>query len=766
MKNSFAILLCFFALCLARSAVTEELSRQFYFQKPEVVSVSETGAELYIPGCGRKVEPGKPAIPVFSACFLLPPGERVNGVRFESGPAVYLDSRYQIAPAPVQVPTGEDRISHRVNYRDQAIYSMSTPYPSDIGELTGEYSLSGLRIAFVNIYPCRPVPSSGQILFSGMIKVILETGPAPAGRRHPEAAVRKAVKWAERVSSNPNRSNRYLPSDGERLAFSTGSSGQSCYPVVIITSPSLESSFEELASLRTDLGLRTRTVTTDWIEANYSGSDIQERIRTFITEAYFDWQTEYLVLGGDESIIPHRGFYVKAGSEIEPDIPSDLYYSCLDGDWNADGDNYFGEPGEEDLLPELSVGRIPVESASEVQNFTGKLASYRLQPHAGDCTEGLFLGELLWSEYGVDTWGGDYKDEALNGSGNYGFQTAGLPGCFSSELLYDRDHPVSWSASDLIPLINGGVNLVNHLGHTGLHNAMHLSAGNLDLLDNDGTSANPAVFYSQGCYAASFDNRDYAGQVYTEDAIGEQLLTGQSGAVAFIGNSRYGWNAPGSTCGVSQFFDRQFMDALFGEGITAIGPAVDDSRIDNIPYLSYPLVRYVMYGMTLLGDPAMQIWTAQPQQITALHDSLIKPGNNNIDIELTSGSEPVAGALVSVYTRDYSIYRMERTDQSGAVSFCEDVPDTGVLRLRVISSGHFPYADSILINSEPDTLIELGTLLIDDDSTGGSSGDGDGIIENGEIVQLGSIISNRGRTAADSCILKLSCSDPYIAIQD
>ncbi len=51
-------------------------------------------------------------------------------------------------------------------------------------------------------------------------------------------------------------------------------------------------------------------------------------------------------------------------------------------------------------------------------------------------------------------------------------------------------------------------------------------------------------------------------------------------------NSRNGWGSYVDTNGPSQYFDREFFDALFGEGISSIGEAADDSKVDNIGMVS------------------------------------------------------------------------------------------------------------------------------------------------------------------------------------
>ncbi len=60
----------------------------------------------------------------------------------------------------------------------------------------------------------------------------------------------------------------------------------------------------------------------------------------------------------------------------EADIPADMYYACLDGTWNDDGDSYWGEMYETDLAPELAIGRFCYNDDSEITNFLNKLNSY------------------------------------------------------------------------------------------------------------------------------------------------------------------------------------------------------------------------------------------------------------------------------------------------------------------------------------------------------------------------------------------------------
>ncbi len=746
-------------LILATDAKPETITKVLSFERPGFV-VSSGEVIISIEDCRTIARPGAPMIPVYAAVFVLPPGEEIVSVAVSPVETELLSMPAPAAPMPDQVSLG--RVWSGMKGRDPAIYGSPGFWPPSSGELSSVQRSAGVKLAYVNIYPLRPSGSENTALFTPKVTVTIETRKALASNSSvPSLRAGRAAADLSAAVENPDGLTIY----GRSIESSPGSYlSASPVPYVIITSDALAGAFGQLADFRERHGLKVEIVTISSIDADYPGADIQERIRSFIRFAWEEWQTEYILLGGDESVIPHRGMYVKAGTEVETDIPCDLYYSCLDGNWNSDGDIYFGEPGEEDLIPEVSVGRLPVESSAGIEAFVNKLIVYTETPPAGMSATALMAGELLWSIDGVDTWGGDCKDEILTGSEDYGFISAGIPAEFSVTTIYDRTLG-SWGPGALIPLLNGGVNLVNHLGHTNLHSVMRLPIYDLWQLDNVSSGGMPFICYSQGCYPASFDNRDDAGVYHAEDCIGEQLVTGPEGAVAFIGNTRLGWSSPGSTCGVSQFFDRQFFDALFGEGITEIGRALDDSRVDNIPFLSYAAVRYVMYEMCLLGDPAMNIWTGEPSALVVDHADSLEAGENYVEVIVSAAGGPIEGARVSLRSTEPDIYYTELTGADGMARLFVETSGAAQLELIAQAPGHFTYNTLLSVVEPAGAFIEIGWLAIDDSGAYGS-GDGDGIIESGETVKIDLIITNNGRITAKNTTLRLDADDDYLSPVD
>ncbi|HCX73811.1 MAG TPA: hypothetical protein DHM37_08840, partial [Candidatus Cloacimonas sp.] len=275
-------------------------------------------------------------------------------------------------------------------------------------------------------------------------------------------------------------------------------------------------------------------------------------IRNCIIDYYENHDVTYVILGGDsapnssaDDIIPHRGFYANVSSYTDYDIPSDMYYGYLDGTWNDDGDNRWGEPDEADLLAEVHVGRICVSDLEQLENNLNKEFMYQDTPVVEDISKALMVGEKLWT----NTYGGQYKNEVYQGSSANGYTTEGVSDNFSVSTLYEMDS--IWTKYQLFDQFNlTGINILNHLGHSSTDYVMKIYNPDVNTTNftNDGVERGYVIGYSQGCYAGSFDNRDInAGSYIDDESIAEYLTNIPTAEVAFIANSRYGWGMQGST---------------------------------------------------------------------------------------------------------------------------------------------------------------------------------------------------------------------------
>ena len=126
--------------------------------------------------------------------------------------------------------------------------------------------------------------------------------------------------------------------------------------------------------------------------AHRHGSDLQETVRTFLRDAYARWSVQWVLLGGDTSVLPAR-YLVSSFGETSPEpIPCDLYFAGLDGTWNADGDALWGEaplrssqadPDGGDLYADVYVGRAPVETPAQAAAFASLRRAVRYSSRSG-----------------------------------------------------------------------------------------------------------------------------------------------------------------------------------------------------------------------------------------------------------------------------------------------------------------------------------------------------------------------------------------------
>lgn len=627
------------------------------------------GTYISIDGAPSFGLPGEPVVPQKTIEILLPQHKDVEDIEVICDNTVDLSDIYSIAPGQEGVPLNSNEILMPTE-PNMTIYSSSEPYPRYIYEVLSVQHLHGFKILIINLYPIQYVPNIGKLILHSdfTFKINLCSEIVSPGVR-PCRMIQSDIEYLDVRIENPEQISSYESSSTQRSRYSIVDPDDN-YDYVIITNEELRDSngqytFQDLVQSKIEKGLNATIVTVEDIEAcpaywwddpDFGDgepiyNDTQCHIRNFIKDAHDNWNTEYVLLGGDgdgsdvggesgDNIIPVRYFWSPVFSGVEI-ICSDVYYSCLDGSFDSNRNGIFGEISdgsdidqycELDLMSDVYIGRAPVDNQDELSNFVRKTLSYE------DITDDPYLSDVwMIGEHlgfgGESEWGGNYKDEIKDGSDLYGFATAGIPPDYEVHTLYDCtweedgwEEPYlgsgGWNKTSIYDIVNSGVHIINHLGHGSTYHMMKLEEpvymrDNIieyechDVIDN---FLNDQYFflYSQACYPGAFDNSGFMtgidhGPYFQYDSFVEYLVTGQNGAFAAIANTRFGFGAPRITCGPSQCFDREFFDALFNENIRHIGTANQDSKEDNIGKVRSLYIRFCYYEITLFGDPEVMI---------------------------------------------------------------------------------------------------------------------------------------------------------------
>ncbi|PKP59005.1 MAG: hypothetical protein CVT88_06395, partial [Candidatus Altiarchaeales archaeon HGW-Altiarchaeales-1] len=631
----------------SKHVTSSENHTTYYFSEPHIKKEDKYDV-VTLPEADEFNIPGEPILQFKTAKILIPYGEHINSINVIAGDKLYLGKNFSIEHGQMSVPLSFKGTTGSTP-PNQSIYNSAEEYPGKLYSQVSVQEMRGYKILILNLYPVHYIPKTGELYYYKNMSVLIDTQQILTLSSEPTSfrGLPKDENKVMGIVDNPQIIDTYTGNSvGNITAIGSiplqiSLNPLESYDYVIITNNELKNAkgnytFQDLVEWKNRKGVKTTIVTVEEIMNNsayHCGgtfgdgcailefNDTAAHIRNFIKDAYQNRGIEYVLLGGDgdyanvggesgNNIIPTRRLWAMNYDLDDGDlIPADIYYAALDGNWNNDLDKRWGEPGEYDLYAEVYVGRAPVDSAQEVSNFVMKTLAYEgSEPKK----EAWMIGEHLGFG-GIAEYGGSYKDEIISGSTNNGYTTVGFPEDYNVSTLYDGEYD-EFSKSEVISIINNNTHIINHLGHGSTLYDMKLcnapiyqsgiSCGTSGNRDVDNLTNDEYVFiYSQACYPGAFDNWNYNGIYTKSDSIGEHLVTSEHGAFAVIMNSRYGWGKGYSTDGESQRFDRQFWDAVFGENITNIGKANQDSKEDNIGKINDPVTRWCYYGINLFGDP-------------------------------------------------------------------------------------------------------------------------------------------------------------------
>jgi len=702
-------------------------------------------------GCDITDQVAEPQLPVKQISLLLPAGSRVEEVIVKGAQGELLSGEYQILP--VQPPRILSMMQEPIPFvqPQPRIYQRSAEYPGKLVEYTGAGYLGGHQLANVLIYPVQYLPAENRIKFYTQVEFTIRYsagGKEALPIRHRSTAVSQVYQTIlNRATINP---------DLGRLNFKPKEMGKSIVPpgdfeYVIITAASFVSTFQPLADWKTQKGVPAQIVTTDWIYSNYSGYDNAEKVRNFIKDAYQNWGTLWILLGGDTNVVPDRSTWAmdcEAGMHSdENNVRCDLYFSDLDGTWDANGNHIYGEVEDSvDLYADVFVGRASCSNVSKAQALVNKLLTYEKTPPADYTTDMLFLAEILWSSpYTNSGISKDMIDELY------------VPSQFDpiTKLYEDLGNE---NYTSVMAALNDGQNIVNHDGHC-WYTVMGVGSGSLSPSDMDALHNGPrnSILYSIGCWPAAIEY----------DCIAEHFINNPNGGgVAFIGNTRYGWGSPGNPkYGYSDRFDQQFYASLFAKDIYRIGATVADMKAFYVPFSRQENVyRWCQYQVVLLGDPEMPIWTDTPQTLIVQHPDTIISGSSRFPVTVCGGSgsmEPVEGALVCLMKGD-EVYQRGLTDAQGQILLDISPSSAGEMYLTVTAHDFLYHTDAVTVLAAGGCVLYEGHSIDD-----ASIGNGDGLLNPGETVDMSVTLKNWGTEVEYNVYAILhSAGDPHVTLID
>lgn len=462
------------------------------------------------------------------------------------------------------------------------------------------------------------------------------------------------------------------------LTLGTSVSAVNYYEYVVITKRDLIPAFNELLTWKNQKGLKAGAVAIEDILADpafkngdlVSGiNDDAGKLRAYLKSSKDKGIGKYVLLGGMDEIVPIR-YGTGYNNSWSPDewgketdkIPSDFYFSHLDGKWNKDGDKYYGEQSGDDVWVSSSsknvlyVGRLLCRNSDDIKTWTKKLLIYEQNPGIGN--PGYLLRSFM---------------TLADGIGNYTSMKNSMPTDFKNGFKYWNEKADA-SGTPIFPKAAEVINEINQSKYGLLINANHgntmqyavatrgnnsegdnnkyqiVAKDDYDILVDTNTNKrvlsmtipevgngfdnltnydSPAIMYSLSCDNMPFD--DY-GNRYKDHGmrnLGESFLCmSKGGGVAYFGNTRYGFSGASSSLAYLFFAAVQDNSVENRLGILEYQSKV---RFRNSSSYSH----FLNLSQNLVGCPETYFWSTTPKKFSGISISTDGKGKywvNNVNV--------------------------------------------------------------------------------------------------------------------------------------
>ncbi len=436
------------------------------------------------------------------------------------------------------------------------------------------------------------------------------------------------------------------------------------------------------------------------------GGSSSNNVKNYIQNAYQNWENPPEIVGliGDTGGSYSIGYFTEnySGYSGEGDWP----YSLLEGD---------------DLLPEIFIGRISVNSSSELSNVINKALVYERATYlntddswyeraalcgdpssSGNSTviTNEAIGNILES-YGFDNVNGNY------GSGNY----------------------ANWMENQL----EDGCLYMNYRGYIGTSG---FGSGNINNASNN--FKNPfAVFITCG-------TGGFSSTCLSEEFFRAGTVSSPRGAVAAIGTATSGTHTL-----FNNIVNMGIYDGIFPKEITTAGGAMTSGRMSLLwTYPSNPnnWVSIFSHWTNLMGDPALELWTDTPKEMTADFDSVLDFGTNFIDVHVSDLSGlGIEDAQITLLKGDDEIFKTVKTDYYGNATIDLEYENDGTVLLTVKKKNHKPIETYFnIVSNNLMVTIDNNDVNVNDSNGEYTIGNNDAIINPGETVVIEFPVFNNG----------------------
>lgn len=563
------------------------------------IETSKNGdySEVSLDGFGYTVDIGAPRLPARIFPVAIPQDCEFKLLEVVEGNPVIIDTAQEVqsrkAPKPLTDASSQAVEKHLAEYNSnhREYYEKGRIYPTSLATYLRTAGWRKYKLIDIRIVPFQYSAIDNQLAFYPDLKVNIYYQKTQKSRGTGYEIQDNSLKFeatAQRTIYNYEQAQQWYACNGPQRGL---------HEFVVITTTDLITAVEPLIEIEQAKGRSTNIVTVDWINSNYSGRDLAEKMRTFLREKYptSQWGITDVCLVGHHSDVPMRTVAQDLGYG-EP--RTDFYFAELTAEdsssWDSNNNNNWWDSSDNaDFYSEVNVGRIPWSNWNTVNSICLKSQAFELNDDPGFKQSILFLGGFFWEDtdnavlmeaIADQSWMTDWNQYRLYEQNSTVYST------------YPCDEPLRHS--NVQSAWPGGtycfVDWAGHGSSTSAHIMGHGSEAFITSSDSTLLDDNyPAIIFADAC-----SNSDTSAT-----NIGAKML--QQGAVGFVGATKValgcpGWDGPNDG-------SSQSLDYYFATGVTSTdhtqGEALQQGILNNYLNGGWDDNKYEIAEWTLWGNP-------------------------------------------------------------------------------------------------------------------------------------------------------------------
>ncbi len=657
-----------------------------HFRAPSLeITGKEKNGDSYqlinLPGEVLDGAEGRPALPLVSRLVAIPDGKTLRVVDINSRQTP-VDGGFR--PWPAQ---GLKDANHQDLSLDTAFYQGSKMEAAPALVTVGEPGLvRGLRVVPVRFRPVAWSPGEGGLNVAAEIDVTFELVDSPDGRDSSDAGRPIPQSFAAMY-------------EREIIGYQTSGEvmeGPGTYLLIHPDNATVLANLQPLISWRQRQGYNVVVASTA-LAGGSTGS-----IKAYIQNLYNTSTPplEFVSLVGDAT-----------GSVMIP-----TYVENLSG-YGGEGDHEYTRLEGGDVLSDIHIGRISVTSTTMLADMVDKIVKYESAPYMDD--------DLGW-----------FTRAGLSGDpGSSGYSCIWVNQWVKQQLLelnYTQVDTI-WSgnfATQIFNTVDQGESFFTYRGYYGMSG---VNSSYIDALNNKEklpfaliVTCDTGSFRSDtACRSESF------------------FRNPDGGAIGSMGTATIGTHTRYNNC-----MFQGVAEGLLNSGDSRLGPSLTLAKLhlfQNYYDVEPDKVTIWSTWNNLMGDPATALWSAVPSLLTVSYPDSLSTGANNLPVTVTSGGQPVEGALVAVYGQGTAgvVQVSAATDADGRVNLLLENITDGEYLVTVTGRNLKPYLGGVNVG-ELAASVDFAAVVVDDDNNGSSTGNGDTIVNPGETVELLVSLINNG----------------------